>query len=189
MVGKTLLALRLTDEWFDRARTMTRKPGATRSLGWRALLSLVAVGATGLAVAHSEWSAGSPPPNAVLDEAPTQVVLTFTEPIETRFSVFKVYSLTADVTTGGGDVLASDEASRLDALAVALVDEVLTARGDEGERVDTGLVDTTDQADRVTLALEPDLPPGAYVVMWSVLAEDTHAMQGHYVIVVSTPDP
>ncbi len=191
MLETTLLTqLPRVDGGSARARASSRKPLASMARGrLRPLLTIVLLAVIGFALAHSEWETGSPGPDAVLDAPPAEVVLTFSEPVDTRFSLFKVYPLTTDVTAGDGDVLEADEAARLEGLAATLVDDVLTARGDEGERVDVGLVDTTELADRVTLALEPDLPAGAYVVMWSVLAEDTHAVQGHYVIVVSTSGP
>lgn len=130
----------------------------------------------GSALAHAELKSVSPERDAVLGEAPGEVVLEFTEPAEVRFSTFKVYALDADV-----DLSAENATQRLNGLAGQLVGEVLTTREDTGARVDTGVTPAGGQSESVTLALPEELPAGPYVVMWRVLSVDTHTTQGFYV--------
>lgn len=125
----------------------------------------------GSALAHAELSSSTPADGAVVRAAPTVVTLTFTEPVEVRFSTFKVYPLTADLA-------AEDAPARLNGLAGQLVSAVLEARGDEAARADTGLSTGERTAETVTLPLKPDLSAGVYVVMWRALAVDSHATQG-----------
>ena len=95
--------------------------------------------------------------------------LVFTEPVEVRASIFKVYPLEAD-----------DDPLRLRAQAARLVDEVLQVRGDENRRADDGLVPAGHESAEIQIVLPDDLPPGPYVVMWRVLSVDAHYV-GHYV--------
>jgi methionine-rich copper-binding protein CopC len=127
----------------------------------------------GSALAHAELSGSTPADGAVLSAAPAVVTLTFTEPVEVRFSTFKVYPLEANF-----DPAAEDAQAQLSGLAGQLVSEVLEARGDEAARADTGLITGERTAKTVTLPLKPDLSAGVYVVMWRVLAVDSHATQG-----------
>ena len=157
----------------------------SRSLRLRSLALVLLLLAVGPALAHADYLASDPPRDAVLAAPPTQVELTYTEPAETRFSVFKVYRL--DHPTLDDATLAQPDFLRLNGLAGLLVADVLQLRGDEEARADLGLVDPEPRTDRVVLALKPDLADGAYVVMWRVLATDTHPTQGHFVFVVS-PD-
>ena len=122
----------------------------------------------------------------MLDAAPEQVVLSFTEPVETRFSLFKVYPLDGEVSLpDGATTLEGTEALRVNGLAGALVADVLAARGDEDARTDEGLLTPDARSPEVVIALPEDMPPGAYVVMWRVLAADTHPTQGFFVFVVT----
>lgn len=152
---------------------------------WRHAASVLLLFALGPALAHADYDSSDPGRDVVLDAAPAAVTVTFTEDVETRFSLFKVYRL--EHPTIDDAALAEPDFLRLNGLAAALANDVLQLRGDADARVDLGLVDPPARTDRVTLRLRPDLEPGAYVVMWRVLAEDTHPTQGHFVFVVA-PD-
>jgi len=127
----------------------------------------------GVGFAHSELASSTPADGDVLGAPPTEVSLTFTEPVEVRFSTFKVYPLGAD---SGPD--APDAEARLNGLAGALVSEVLETQGDDDARADRGVRTGERTAETVTLPLKEGLGAGVYVVMWRVLSVDTHTMQG-----------
>ena len=165
-------------------------------------LSLFLFG-TGLAFAHADYKSSDPPKGVILKTAPTTVILNFTESLETRFSIFKVYPLegvsaksvdpqttqaaspTVTDAEGSGAVdytpIDARELLRLNGLAGSLVNEVLSQRGDEAVRVDAGVVTADAQTDEVVVDLKPDLAPGTYVVMWRVLGTDTHTTQGYFI--------
>ncbi|MDR7521638.1 MAG: copper resistance protein CopC [Armatimonadota bacterium] len=134
-----------------------------------AALALLGAGA---AAAHAYLRAAEPAEDSTVAVAPSEVRLVFSEPIEVRFSTFKVYRVPADP---GWD------RRRLNAAAGALVSEVLRRRGDEADRADAGLATAARTTTTVTLRLRPHLAPGAYAVMWRVLSIDTHVTQGFYV--------
>lgn len=163
-------------------------------------LALLLVGAElalpGLVAAHAEFERSSPGPAEIIEAAPEVVTLEFNAPIEVRFSVFKVYPLDVDANITADTVAAEagttatitgGEALRLNGLAGALVNDVIELRGDEAARADAGLVTRDGRSAVVTLALEPELPAGTYVVMWRVLAIDTHTTQGFYLFVIGDP--
>jgi copper resistance protein C len=141
-----------------------------KSLFFALTLALAGVGS-----AHADLASSTPVAGAVLERAPDEVTLTFTEAVEVRFSTLKVYALEADVDPDDPDAEA-----RLNGLAGQLVTEVLSASDDTDARVDLGVSDAARTADTVTLTLEPELGAGVYVVMWRVLAVDTHTTQGFF---------
>lgn len=120
--------------------------------------------------AHAFLDESVPARDAVVEVLPDTVKLVFTEPVEVRASIFKVYPLTPD-----------EDPLRLRAQAARLVDEVLQVRGDENRRADDGLVPAGRESAEIQIVLPDDLPPGPYVVMWRVLSVDTHITWGHYV--------
>lgn len=132
----------------------------------------------GLAHAHAEFEVGDPAANSLLTTLPAEVTLKFTEPVEVRFSLFKVYRLETDLEPGSH---AEHDTMRLNGLAGALVSEVLPTRGDDDARADAGVVTEERTSAEVVLELKKDLPPGHYVVMWQALSVDTHTTQGFYV--------
>lgn len=139
-----------------------------------ALAVVLALGAalsvSSAVAAHAFLDESVPARDAVVDVLPETVKLVFTEPVEVRASIFKVYPLEAD-----------DDPLRLRAQAARLVDEVLQVRGDENRRADDGLVPAGRESAEIQIVLPDDLPPGPYVVMWRVLSVDTHITWGHYV--------
>ncbi len=141
------------------------------------LLALLALLLGGAASAHADMAQSTPAGNTTVTELPGAVQLVFTEPVETLFSVFKVYRLEADV-----DMAADSAWKRLNGLAGALVNEVLTANDAGAEaRVDEGVETASATTAEVSLSLPDDLAPGVYVVMWRVLSIDTHSTQGFLV--------
>jgi methionine-rich copper-binding protein CopC len=142
-------------------------------LGIFALCILIAAIA-GVASAHAFLKSADPGEDSTVIALPKEVHLTFTEPVELRFSIFKVYRL---------DAAPGAEQRQLNAAAGTLVSDVLQKRGDETVRADQGISNTTRTTTDVTVKLKPDLDPGAYVVMWRVLSIDTHTTQGFYVFV------
>jgi methionine-rich copper-binding protein CopC len=61
------------------------------------LLSASFLLSLGFAFAHSELESSTPEDGATLTEAPTQIVLNFKSDVQTGFSIFKVYPLSADM--------------------------------------------------------------------------------------------
>ena len=102
------------------------------------LACLLLLGA-GPALAHAELVTMTPAQNSVLTTLPNSVMLTFSEPVEVGFSLFKVYRLEPTPTstsggasggdsggeTGGASPESEEEALRLNGLAGTLVTEVL----------------------------------------------------------------
>jgi methionine-rich copper-binding protein CopC len=146
---------------------------------WRLCSGICAICAAALAIpsvitAHAFLATAAPAEDSTVTSAPKEVRLAFTEPVETRFSIFKVYRLDMDPVV---------ETQRLNAAAGALVSDVLQKRGDEAARADAGLATTTRTSSDIVIGLKPDPRPGAYVVMWRVLSIDTHTTQGFFVFV------
>jgi methionine-rich copper-binding protein CopC len=137
--------------------------------GWAVILVLLW---TGVAAGHAYLQTADPGEDAIVRTPPREVRLAFTEPVEVRFSIFKVYPLRAEP---GWDQ------RRLNGAAGLLVSEVLRKRDDEAVRADAGLATPARTSARVVLRVKADLRPGAYVVMWRVLSIDTHTTQGFYV--------
>lgn len=133
---------------------------------------------TGVAAAHAYLKASDPPEETTINAAPTAVRLIFTEPVEIRFSIFKVYRL---------DIDPGMEMRRVNAAAGALMSNVLQKRGDEAERADAGVDAASRTTTDVAIKLKPELKAGSYVVMWRVLSIDTHTTQGFFVFTLARP--
>lgn len=143
------------------------------------------------AFGHTELESASPEENAVLAAIPQVVELQFTQPVETSFSLFKVYPLDVELDLPEEvDALEGRESLRVAGQAGSLVTEVLRPRDDAEARADSGLVDSQQARTRtVALAMKANLEPGAYVVMWRALATDSHATEGYYVFIVRGDEP
>jgi len=131
------------------------------------------LGLTPPAGAHAFLSGSDPAPEAVLDDLPGAVRLSFSEPVEVNASLFKVYPLAAD-----------DDLLRLKAAAGQLVSRVLRQRGDEDQRADAGVAADRGASSEIQILLKEGLAPGPYVVMWRVLSVDTHVTEGFFVFIV-----
>lgn len=146
----------------------------------RAFLAALLLLASGSALGHADLIASEPAAGAVLEVGPGEVTLTYSERLESLFSVFKVYELDpAEV-----DLNADDAALRLNALAALLVNEVLELRDDGDEQVGFELVSEGATIDELALRFKEPLPAGHYVVMWRVLSVDTHVTQGFFMFSV-----
>lgn len=135
------------------------------------LAGLFVLGLAGVAGAHAYLDSSFPQENATTGAEFSEVILRFTEPVEVPFSTFKVYPLAVD----------EEDPLRLRAAASALVQQVLNLRNDAAQRVDKGVTTKARISAEVTIALQEELPPGHYVVMWRVLSIDTHTTQGFLV--------
>lgn len=122
----------------------------------------------GTALAHSEVTAVVPARGATV-AAPRQVTLTLSEPVNLRFSTFKVYPLTA-----------SGNAAAVQQAAATLARTALDARNDAAARADTPQT-RTGMAARVVLPLKAGLKPGLYAVLWRLASEDGHPISGQRV--------
>ncbi len=131
---------------------------------------------TGVTAGHAYLKASDPPEEITINAAPTAVRLIFTEPVEIRFSIFKVYRL---------DIDPGMEMRRVNAAAGALMSNVLQKRGDEADRADAGVDATSRTTTDVAIKLKPELKAGSYVVMWRVLSIDTHTTQGFFVFTLA----
>src|SRR5690606_18923603 len=101
---------------------------AVRSRWTAALAALVLwAGLSGAAWGHAHLRQAIPAQGATVTETPTEVRLTFSEPVEVGFSTFKVYPLAP-----------ADDEEALREAARQLVGEVLHARDDAGARADAG---------------------------------------------------
>ena len=125
--------------------------------------------------AHAFLNASVPTSDSTVSTPPKEIKLSYSEPVEIRFSTFKVYKLSA---AAGSDLRA------LHAAAADLVSTDLLKRGDEAARSDAGVANTTRTSTDIIVRLK-DLEPGAYVLMWRVLSVDTHTTQGSFVFVYS----
>lgn len=125
----------------------------------RLLLSLLAALTLGTALAHTGVTSVTPAAKARV-AAPQAVTLTFSEPINLRFSTFKVVPLPA-----GAD------AAKAAATALA-------AKNDAATRADTAPT-LTGLAARVRLPLRAGLKAGSYLIVWRLLSEDGHPVSGH----------
>lgn len=146
----------------------------------RTLLLLAALLLGGAVHAHAYLETSSPAEGKVLAEVPEAVTLTFTEPTEVNFSLYKVYPLDTDL-----DPNAENATQRLNGLAAQLVSEVLEARADEDARADTGAEADGRTSTVVTLPLKDGLEAAHFVVMWRVLSIDTHTTQGFFTFSVA----
>ncbi|MEF2277595.1 copper resistance CopC family protein [Deinococcus sp. YIM 134068] len=125
------------------------------------LLPLLLALILGSALAHTEVTSVTPKSGTAVP-APNAVTLTFSEPVDLRFSTLKVVPLPT-----GED-------------AAALAGAVLARRDDAPQRADTS-PRLTGRAARVQLPLRPGLTPGSYLVVWRLLSEDGHPVRGHSV--------
>ncbi|BDP41418.1 copper resistance protein [Deinococcus aetherius] len=125
------------------------------------LLPLALLGTLGLALAHTEVTSVTPGPQAAV-AAPRSVLLRFSEPIELRFSTFRVMTL----PTGKTPEAAAKLALALGADAPELANTPFTARS---------------LAAQLALPLKPGLKSGTYVVAWKILSDDGHPVTGQSV--------
>ncbi|WP_261663808.1 copper resistance CopC family protein [Deinococcus sp. Marseille-Q6407] len=126
----------------------------------RTLALLAALGLP-LAGAHTSITGMQPAANSVVS-APASVTLRFDEPVNLRYSIFKVYPLPAGQS------------------AAELTRRVITARGDEAARADR-YQPRSGHSQGVTVPLKAGLKPGQYVMMWRLMSADGHPVTGQSV--------
>lgn len=143
-----------------------------RLYGGITLVACVCLGGAAVpASAHAWLNASIPGADSTIGTAPKEIKLTYSEPVEIRFSIFKVYKVNAP---------AGADAHTLHAAADGLVAADLMKRGDDAARSDAGVANTVRSSTDVVVRLK-DLEPGAYVLMWRVLSVDTHTTQGSFI--------
>ena len=124
----------------------------------RKFLTLLTALLLGAAAAHTQITHLDPAAGSVVS-APTTVTLTFSEPVNLRFSTFKVYALPAGVD------------------AATFAQSKLKLKNDADARADT-YTSSAKLVSRLSLPLKEHLNPGPYVVMWRVLSDDGHPVSG-----------
>jgi copper resistance protein C len=164
------------------------------------LVALLLLSLAGGALAHAFLDGSDPDARAsISSDALERVTLSFTEPIETRFSDLRVYRLELDEAVRPTDLanVTEREFMRVNAIAAAFATRA-RAEGLEEGRLDRGLLTTARTTATVEIALRDAgvpaaddgersaLEPGVYVVVWEVLSIDTHWTTGHLVFFVTT---
>ncbi|RTR28702.1 copper resistance CopC family protein [Deinococcus radiophilus] len=133
-----------------------------RSLHLLALLTGLALPA---ATAHTAVTSISPAAGSTVN-APREVTLRFSESVNLRYSIFKVYPLPA-----------GQSGQRA---AATLTRRVIALRGDEAQRADT-YRPRLGHGQGVAVPLKSSLKPGAYVLMWRLMSADGHPVTGQTV--------
>ncbi|MBF6594297.1 MAG: copper resistance protein CopC [Thermaceae bacterium] len=135
------------------------------------ILSFLLLG-LGLALAHAEYVTSSPKAKATLKTLPSSISIIFSEAIEVRLSIFKVYALNGPK---GAD------SHQLEGLAQDKVSALLNRKNDAALRADTGVKTSARTSKIVSLCLKSGLKPGSYVVMWNNLSTDGHTKSDFFV--------
>ncbi|AWN23250.1 copper resistance protein CopC [Deinococcus irradiatisoli] len=112
----------------------------------------------GTASAHTQITHVTPAQGSRVS-APQNVTLEFSEPINLRFSTFKVYPLPSGVN------------------AEAWAQTKLNLKNDAADRADT-YPGASSMAAHLSLPLRPHLKAGTYIVMWRILSDDGHPVSG-----------
>ena len=128
------------------------------------LIPLLSALLIGTAAAHTEITAMTPAAGSTVT-APKMISLTLSEPINLRFSTFKVYALPA----------------KMDAATFAA--SKINLKNDAPARADTAQT-LRGMAARLSIALKPNLKPGQYELMWHILSDDGHPVSGQAVFTV-----
>ena len=125
---------------------------------------LVAALLLGTAAAHTEITAMTPAAGSTVS-APKMITITLSEPVDLRFSTFKVYALPAGT-----------DAAKFASAKMKLKNDA-PGRADTDQRM-------KGMAARLNIALKPNLKPGQYEVMWHILSDDGHPVSGQSVFTV-----
>lgn len=129
-----------------------KKPSINQLLPFAAALLL------GTASAHTQVSKMIPAQGSTV-AAPSAVTLSLSEPINLRFSTFKVYALPA-----GTD-------------AATFSKSKLSLKNDADARADT-YAGSSKMAAKLSIPLQSKLKAGQYLVMWCILSDDGHPISG-----------
>ncbi|WP_241191193.1 copper resistance CopC family protein [Deinococcus psychrotolerans] len=122
------------------------------------LLPLSAALLIGTALAHTQVTKVVPAQGSSVT-APSAVALTLNEPINLRFSTFKVYALPA-----GTD-------------AATFTKTKINLKDDAEARADA-YSSSSNMAAKLSIPLQSHLKAGQYVVMWRILSDDGHPVSG-----------
>ena len=139
------------------------------------LFSTAVFALIGLALGHSNIKSSFPKDHANLMTAPKNIMLEFDEAIETKISSFKVYYFKPAAMMKGSRAMTG---AQMDDFAEAAAKKFMALKTDTADRMDTGLVNTTAQASKVTIGLKANLKPGVYVIAWKTTSVDTHVETG-----------
>jgi copper resistance protein C len=123
--------------------------------------------------AHAFLDASTPNADGTVTAPLKEIKLSYSEPVQIRFSIFKLYKI---------DAAPGADPRTLHAAADALVSADLLKRGDEGARADAGVANAERSSTDIIVRVK-DLQPGAYVLMWRALSVDTHTTQGSFVFI------
>ena len=147
----------------------------------RAFLALALFGAPlGAVSAHAYLETSDPEAGATLQTAPEQITLSFSEPLELRFSTFEIAPLETDATdprevrVAAQDLMAEVLGQSGDNLTSGSGDESDEAGSQMSGEPSAEVLNSERTAREVVLELG-NLEPGTYVVMWRLLSTDTHA--------------
>src|SRR5690606_9955338 len=129
----------------------------------------------GLAGAHASLESSDPANGAVLDAAPSQVTMSFSENVEVGFSVFAVHRLDVQLDVDDGNFQ-----QRLSGLAAPLVSGWLDATKPGETVVPTRVEPDAGAASAVELRFAEELGAGHYVVTWRLMPADIHPVRGFH---------
>jgi methionine-rich copper-binding protein CopC len=101
----------------------------------------------------------TPSDHAHLMAAPSQITLNFPKAINLKGAVFKMYVYALSVMMKG---------AQMDVFAKAAAPKFLALERDTADRVDTGLIGTKAQTNKVMIGLKKNLKPGIYVTGWNL---------------------
>lgn len=156
------------------------RPHLPQSRIVRSFLLALLLAATGQALAHAELGATEPAAGAVLQTAPEQVALTFSEEVEVAFSVFSVHRLDEEL-----DMNEESSQQRLDELAAPLVEGWLDDAAVDDSLIPTTVEPAAGTASDIALVFAEELSAGHYVVVYRVLSGDTHPVEGYFTFTIT----
>lgn len=137
---------------------------ALRRSGRRMAAAIATFFVLSFVLGHPYLETSNPEGGSTVAEMPAEIALTLSEPVELKFSIFKVWRL---------EDAPADRRALLEA-AGALLEEVLPLRDDAERRADIGVLNEESSSAVIRIGMKEDLEPGTYVVMWRVLSVDTH---------------
>lgn len=134
--------------------------------------------------AHSELKTSTPQDGATLSTLPEVFTLTFSEAIETDFSSFVIYPLGTEVVVEAASRQQThqEHESPDHSAAHGDLDQAAEARlphaFEDTNAFPLATLRTQGSSATVDIAVPQDLKPGAYMIAYRALSEDTHTIQG-----------
>ncbi len=148
-------------------------------------LALAVFGPIFGASAHAYLETSQPAIGETLQAAPEQVTLRFSEPLELRFSTFRIAPLKTEATDPREIKLAAQD------LTAEVMSAENTDSGSSDDEAQLAVLTSERTSQEVVLGLG-DLSPGTYpqtyVVMWRLLSTDTHTSDDFITFTIA-PDP